>query len=128
MTRSVFSRSIHTVGSGNNLRFVSSGNIVKVFLRNILNGWYYKGPSRWTPRQQEAKDLGQAAWAVEMVFQEHLENVEIVLCYDDPRHNLVLPVEREQHGDDIGKLDVAGEAYQREEKSPEKRGKKKPPL
>ena len=67
---------------------------MKVVLRNTVNGWYYQGPSKWTPRQQEALDLRQSARAVEIVFLEHLENVEIVLCYDDPRYNLVLPVER----------------------------------
>jgi len=65
---------------------------MKVFLRNTSNGWYYKGQSNWTPRQDEALDLGQSARAVEMVFKEHLERVEILLSYDDPTHDLVLPV------------------------------------
>jgi hypothetical protein len=42
--------------------------------------------------QLEALDLRQSAVAVEIVFQQHLENVEILLCYDDPQHDLVLPV------------------------------------
>ena len=67
---------------------------MKVFLRNTLNGSYYQGPSKWTPSQLEALNLDRSARAVEMVFQEHLENVEILLCYDDPQYDVLLPVER----------------------------------
>ncbi len=65
---------------------------VKVFLRNTQTGWYYQGPSQWTPEQGAALDLGQVARAVERIFEAHIENVEILLCYDDPRYDLVLPV------------------------------------
>jgi hypothetical protein len=99
-----------------------------VFLRNTLNGWYYKGPSKWTPRQQEALDLGRSAWAVEMVFKERLENVEILLCYEDPRYNVVLPVDRLQrkiHGAD---LDLSEEPLVPGKENPEKRTRKKSSL
>jgi hypothetical protein len=82
---------------------------MKVLLRNTLNGWFYKGPAKWAPSQQEALDLGQSAWAVELVFQEHLENVEILLCYDDPQHNVVLPVERPQQNIGAQESDLAVE-------------------
>jgi hypothetical protein len=65
---------------------------MKVFLRNTQTGWYYQGPAQWTPEQGEAFDLRQVARAVERIFEAHIENVEILLCYDDPRYDLVLPV------------------------------------
>jgi hypothetical protein len=65
---------------------------MKVFLRNTQTGWFYQEPSRWTPAQEEALDLAQVARAVERIFETHLENVEILLCYDDPRYDLILPV------------------------------------
>jgi hypothetical protein len=65
---------------------------MKVFLRNTQTGWFYQGPSGWTPDQDAAQDLAQVARAVELIFAAHLENVEILLCYDDPRYDLVLPV------------------------------------
>ena len=46
----------------------------------------------WTPQQEAAQDLAQTARAVELIFEAHLENVEILLCYDNPRYDLVLPV------------------------------------
>ncbi|HOX56604.1 MAG TPA: hypothetical protein P5205_08010 [Candidatus Paceibacterota bacterium] len=65
---------------------------MKVFVRNTQTGWYYQGPSQWTPEQGSAQDMGQVARAVEQIFETRLENVEILLCYDDPRYDLVLPV------------------------------------
>jgi hypothetical protein len=65
---------------------------MKVFLRNTQTGWYYQGPSQWTPEQAAAQDLRQVTRAVERIFEAHLENVEILLSYDDPRYDLVLPV------------------------------------
>jgi hypothetical protein len=65
---------------------------VKVFIRNTQNGWYYREPSEWTPDQGAALDLGQVARAVERIFEAHLENVEILLCYDEPKYDLILQV------------------------------------
>lgn len=65
---------------------------MKVFLRDTQTGRFYQGPSQWTPEQGEALDLKQVARAVERIFEAHLENVEILLSYDEPRYDLVLPV------------------------------------
>jgi hypothetical protein len=65
---------------------------MKVFLRNTQTGWFYRGPSEWTPAQETALNLEQVSRAVSRIFETHLENVEILLCYDDPRYDLVLPV------------------------------------
>ncbi len=65
---------------------------MKVYIRNTQTGWYYQEPSKWTAEQATACNLGAVARAVELIFEAHLENVEILLCYDDPRYDLVLPV------------------------------------
>jgi hypothetical protein len=104
------------------------GKDVKVLLRNTSNGWYYQGASKWTPRQEEALDLGQLSWAVEVVFQARLENVEILLAYEDPQHNLVLPIDRLQQKIASGELDLTGEPFVKGEESPETKARKKPPL
>ena len=67
---------------------------MKVFLRNTLTHHYYQGSFSWTPNQEEALDLKQTSRAVELVFDSRLENVEVLLSYDDPRYNIVLPVTR----------------------------------
>jgi hypothetical protein len=65
---------------------------MKVFIRNTQTGWYYQDPSKWTPDLGAASDLGQVARAVERIFEAHLEDVEILLNYDEPRYDLILPV------------------------------------
>jgi len=54
----------------------------------------------WTPQQEAAQDLAQTARAVELIFEAHLENVEILLCYDNPRYDLVLPVPQSHFPED----------------------------
>ncbi len=65
---------------------------MKVFIRSTKTGWYYQEPAKWTADQKAAHDLEQVARAVERIFQDHLEDVEILLSYDEPRYDLVLPV------------------------------------
>ena len=65
---------------------------MKVYIRNTQTGWYFQEPSAWIPDPGAACDLGQVARAVERIFEAHLENVEILLSYDEPRYDLVLPV------------------------------------
>ena len=65
---------------------------MKVFIRNTQTGWFYQEPSKWTPEQDAACNLCQVARAVERIFEAHLENVEILLSYDEPRYDLILPV------------------------------------
>ncbi len=72
---------------------------MKVLLRDTRNGSYYQGPSQWTPEQNLTLDVGQAARAVALAFEAHLWDLEIVLCYEDPRHNLVLPISRAKSPD-----------------------------
>jgi hypothetical protein len=67
---------------------------MKVLLRSTQTNKYYQSPSEWTPDEQEALDLKQTSRAVELVFDARLENVEVLLCYEDPRYNIVLPVTR----------------------------------
>lgn len=65
---------------------------MKVFIRDTQTGWYFQEPSKWALGQEAAHDLAQVARAVELIFEAHLEHVEILLCYDDPRYDLILPV------------------------------------
>jgi hypothetical protein len=97
---------------------------MKVFLRSTQTGRYYQGPSQWASGQDSALDLKQVAQAVELIFAAHLENVEILLCYDDPRYDLVLPVpptpsRGEQSGRAHNRREASGESGK-----PDARGKK----
>ena len=63
-----------------------------VLLRNTQTRWFYQEPSKWTSDEQEALDFQQISRAVRFALEARLENVEILLSYDDPQFNLVLPV------------------------------------
>jgi len=65
---------------------------MKVFLRNTLTGHFYQAPSQWTADEAKALDLKQMSQAIELAFGAHMENVEVLLCYEDPRYNITLPV------------------------------------
>jgi hypothetical protein len=103
------------------------GKSMKVFLRNVQTGWYYQAPSKWTPIQEEALDIAQVARAIERIFEAHLENVEILLCYDDPRYDLILPVPPSPSREDSSAARQAGResppGEQVQSATPDKRGR-----
>jgi hypothetical protein len=43
------------------------------------------------PEARAARDLAQTARAVALIFEARLENVEILLSYDNPHYDLVVP-------------------------------------
>jgi hypothetical protein len=67
---------------------------MKVLLRSTLTSQFYQGPNGWTPDEEQALDVKQTSRAVELIFQAGLENIEVLLCYEDPGYNIVLPVSR----------------------------------
>jgi len=102
---------------------------MKVFVRNTQSGWFYQGPSQWTPEQKMALDLGQVARAVERIFEAHWENVEILLSYDEPRYDLVLPVPASpSRAEASGRTDPGRQEMSREAERAAPRHKKAPPL
>jgi hypothetical protein len=102
---------------------------MKVFLRSTQTGWYYEGPSKWTSQQEVAQDLAQTARAVELIFEAHLENVEILLSYDNPRYDLVLPVPQSPFREDpLGRRQTPGDSLPGENGKSAILGKKQPPL
>ena len=102
---------------------------MKVFVRDTQSGWFYQGPSQWTPEQKMALDLGQVVRAVEQIFEARLGNVEILLSYDEPRYDLVLPVPAApSRADTSRRPDPEQPDMPGERKSAAHRHKKAPPL
>ena len=67
---------------------------MRVLLRNTQTNQFYQGPNLWTADEQQALDVKKTSRAVEIIFDAGLENVEVLLCYEDPNYNIVLPVSR----------------------------------
>jgi hypothetical protein len=60
---------------------------MRILIRNILSGQYYEGSGKWTNAPQVAHDFGLSTSAMEYVFKHHLNDVEIVFEFDDPKFN-----------------------------------------
>ncbi|HVV02278.1 MAG TPA: hypothetical protein VHH88_12995, partial [Verrucomicrobiae bacterium] len=65
---------------------------MKVLLRHVNTGLYYRDSSEWTENPDAASDFKASANALQLVSEMRLEGVEIVLWFDDPRYNLILPL------------------------------------
>ena len=65
---------------------------MKVLLRNSSIGLYYAGRKHWVSRPEAAADLGTIERALELSRDESFEQMEILVDYDDPLCELVLPL------------------------------------
>ena len=64
---------------------------MKVFLRNRETGQFYSGSNGWSGNSSEAHDFAKVEGAAEFARTQKLVGVEVVLRYDDPVCDLVLP-------------------------------------
>ena len=67
----------------------------QAFLRNRQTGQYYAGSNGWRANSSEAHDFETVESAVELARTQRLANMEVVLHYDDPTCDLVLPLKQE---------------------------------
>ena len=66
---------------------------MKKILRNIRNGTYFQGLADWTADPAVAFDFKLPERELRFVRYARLEKVELVFAFDDPRHNVPLPVD-----------------------------------
>ena len=64
---------------------------MKVLLRNLRTGLYYRGGHEWTSERRQALDLEATELALKMAAHFQLEAAEVVLAFPDPKDDLVLP-------------------------------------
>ncbi|HOX58076.1 MAG TPA: hypothetical protein P5205_14340 [Candidatus Paceibacterota bacterium] len=65
---------------------------MKVLLRKTNNSHYYVGKDHWTADSRCARDFGEVETAIQLHRDERLTDVEVVLSFDDPQCELVLPI------------------------------------
>jgi hypothetical protein len=65
---------------------------VKVLLHNPRIGLYYAGRKHWVGKPEEAADLMTIERATELSREENFDQMEILVDYDDPSCELVLPL------------------------------------
>lgn len=67
----------------------------KVFLRNRETGQYYAASNGWSGNTSVAHEFDSVESAIELARTQRLADMEVVLKYDDPACDLVLPLRQE---------------------------------
>ncbi len=65
---------------------------MKVLLRNSRIGLYYAGRKHWVGRPESAADLRTVERAAEVSREEDFSDMEVLVDYEDPVCQLVLPL------------------------------------
>jgi hypothetical protein len=65
---------------------------VKVLLRNSRIGLYYAGRKHWVGKAEAAADLETIERATELSREENFDEMDILVEYDDPICEQVLPL------------------------------------
>ena len=65
---------------------------MRVLLRNSRIGLYYAGRKHWVGRLDAAADLGSIEHATQLSREENFDEMEILVDYNDPTCELVLPI------------------------------------
>jgi len=64
----------------------------QVFLRKTQTGQWYAGPDRWVGECSGAHDFGAVEEAIAFWKGLGMDGAEVVLHYDEPECDLVLPL------------------------------------
>jgi hypothetical protein len=64
----------------------------QAFLRNRETGQYYAGSNEWSGNSSEAHHFESVESAIDLARTQRLADMEVVLHYDDPVCDLVLPL------------------------------------
>jgi hypothetical protein len=80
---------------------------MKVVLRHAGSGLYYAGRKHWVGNRDSALDLGTIERATELSRDEAFGDMDILVTYDDPSCELVLPLRRKREADDEALRDAA---------------------
>ena len=67
---------------------------MRVLLRHAVLGLYYAGRKHWVGDPGSALDLGSIELATELSREEEFGDMKILVTYDDPSCELVLPIRR----------------------------------
>jgi hypothetical protein len=79
----------------------------RVLLKHAVIGLYYAGRKLWVGNPDSALDLETIERATELIADNSFDDVDIVVTYDDPSCELVLPVRRKREADDESLRDAA---------------------
>ena len=73
---------------------------MRALLRHAVIGLYYAGRKHWVGNPGSALDLGAIERATELSREEEFGDMDLMVTYDDPSCELVLPVRRSKEAAD----------------------------
>ena len=73
---------------------------MRVLLRHAAIGLYYAGRKHWVGNPGSALDLGTIERATELSREESFGDMDVMVTYDDPCCELVLPLRRTKEAAD----------------------------
>ena len=65
---------------------------MRVFLRDIRTGLFFRGLQGWTAQAEEALTFKHSAEAMDLAREQCLENAEVVLSFEQPDRTVALPL------------------------------------
>jgi hypothetical protein len=65
---------------------------MQILLRNVKSGQFYRSENAWTDLPEKALCFHHCGECVRLVYEQKLQDVEILLAFEDPRYNFSLPV------------------------------------
>ena len=80
---------------------------MRVVLKHAELGLYYAGHKHWVGDPDSALDLATIERATELSRDESFGEMDIVVTYDDPVCELVLPLRRKREADEEPLRDAA---------------------
>ena len=80
---------------------------MRVLLRHAVIGLYYAGRKHWVGNPGSALDLGTIERATELSRDEEFGDMDILVTYDDPSCELLLPLRRSKQAADESLRDAA---------------------
>ncbi len=65
---------------------------MRVLLRDLRTGLYFREPAEWTAETQQAQNFKHSAEAMDFARREGVENAEVVLDFNESSFSVALPL------------------------------------
>jgi hypothetical protein len=65
--------------------------VMRVILQRLSDNLFFAGSDVWVPSAGQALDFEESVRATQFIINNKLENVSILLTFDDSRYNINIP-------------------------------------
>ena len=65
---------------------------MRVLLRDARTGLYFQEPEHWTGEAEKAQTFKHSADAMNLARQEHVQQAEVILAFEESAYSVTLPL------------------------------------